>query len=82
MPAPEGAKKYVHLIAGTPNDDCPICKAHNVGKAGEGKGKKVGCADGAFVEELSAIDILRCPCPMCAAARQEVLGEEQPDSPA
>lgn len=78
MPAPKGAK-YVHLIAGTPNDDCPICRAHRVGKPGKGEG---GCASGAFVEELTLIDILRCPCPMCAAARQEVLGEERPDSPA
>lgn len=70
MSKPNGTRKYVHLIAGTPDDDCPICRAHGVGKKGQGDS---GCSDAAFVEELTMIDILRCPCPMCEAARREAL---------
>lgn len=79
MSKPNEAQKFVHLIAGTPDDDCPICRAHGVGKGDQGDS---GCSDAAFVEELSVTDILRCPCPMCAAARQEVLGSGEQDSPA
>lgn len=67
-------EKFVHLIVGAPDDDCPICRAHGLdkskGKSGQGAD---GCSNGTFVEELTLIDILRCPCPMCAAARKEGL---------
>ena len=74
MSKTDGPQKFVHLIAGTPDEDCPICRAHGLG-VDKGPQGKVGCADGAFVEELSMIDILRCPCPMCTAARREALEE-------
>lgn len=70
-------QKFMHLVAGTPDDDCPICRAHRVGKAGKQEG---GCSEAKFVEDLSVTDILRCPCPMCTAARQEVLGSSEQDS--
>lgn len=70
MQQADGPQKFVHLIAGTPDEDCPICRAHGVGKADQGES---GCSNAAFVEELTLIDILRCPCPMCAAARKEAL---------
>jgi hypothetical protein len=68
-------EKFVHLIAGTPDEDCPICRAHGLGlskSADKGSQGNGGCSNADFVEELTLIDILRCPCPMCSAARKEV----------
>jgi hypothetical protein len=71
---PDKPEKIVHLIAGPPDDDCPICRAHGLGKRkGSGGQGEVGCSNADFVEELTLTDILRCPCPMCSAARKEVL---------
>lgn len=66
MKKARGPKKYVHLVIGSPDEEnCPICRAHPQPQAPSSSG------DGAFAQELSLAEILRCPCPMCAEARKE-----------
>ena len=69
LPAAGGPKKLFHVVIGTPDEDnCPICRAHGLGKADP-------VVDAAFgpilVQELHPGDILRCPCPLCVQVRQD-----------
>ena len=62
-------KKLLHVIVGTPDEDnCPICRAHAKETGDQVKDEGLGPIR---VQELSLSEILRCPCPMCAEARQE-----------
>ncbi len=73
MQAPSSPKKMYHVVIGTPDEDnCPICRAHNVGK---GDQRHDGAGGPILVQKLSLTEILRCPCPLCTQARQEAPGE-------
>jgi len=64
-------KKLFHVVIGTPDEDnCPICRAHSKAKVDQAID---GASEPILIEELSLNGILRCPCPMCAAARQAAL---------
>lgn len=68
---PNGPKKLMHLVIGTPDgDNCPICRAHGLGK---GDQASEGTPGPILIEELPLTDILRCSCPMCETLRQEPL---------
>lgn len=66
-----GRERMLHILIGTPDEDnCPICKAH--AKAGrEGIGSDA--SGSTLIQELSIHDIFRCPCPLCAQAREDSL---------
>ena len=73
MQKADGPKKTFHVVVGTPDEDnCPICRAHGVGKSGEGSD---GASGPLLIQELTLTDILRCPCPLCKEARQDMMGE-------
>jgi hypothetical protein len=61
-PADDGS--YFHVILGTPDPDCEICRAH--GTAGP-------CGPGILVEVRGLDDLLGCPCPLCRQARTRPL---------
>jgi hypothetical protein len=68
QPAPE---KRLHVVIGTPDPDgCPICRAH-----AQRPGTKTISDDRVgeiLVQEFPLVEILRCPCPLCAEARREL----------
>ena len=62
--------RMLHVVIGTPDlDNCPICRAHkaNSSSAVEGTDSPIR------VEELQPAQVLRCPCPLCTEARQDVI---------
>ncbi len=68
-----GSKKMFHLVIGTPDlDNCEICRAHAQAAVDP-------VIDGAVgpirVQELPLSEMLRCPCPLCTQARQEMPGD-------
>ena len=64
-------KKMFHVVIGTPDlDNCPICRAHSKARVDQVDDDALGPI---LVQELQPSEILRCPCPMCAQARQEAL---------
>lgn len=73
MQKADGPKKMFHVVVGTPDEDnCPICRAHAVGKGDQGSD---GASGPILIQELTLTDILRCSCPLCKEARQSSLGE-------
>lgn len=71
MQKADGPKQMFHVVVGTPDEEnCPICRAHGVGEGDLGSD---GAPGPILIQELTLIDILRCPCPMCEAARREAL---------
>ncbi len=64
-------KKMFHVVIGTPDEDnCPICRAHSKAEVDQVVDDTLGPI---LVQELHPSEILRCPCPLCAQARQETL---------
>lgn len=73
MQKTDGPKKMFHMVVGTPEEEnCPICRAHGVGKSGEGSD---GASGPILIQELSLTDLLRCPCPLCEEARKDAIEE-------
>lgn len=69
---PGSPKKTLHIVVGTPDvDNCEICRAHAMENADPVDGGPLGPV---LVQELPLDQILRCPCPLCAQARQEEIG--------
>lgn len=63
-------KKMLHVVIGTPDlDNCPICRAHKAVVDQGVHGTNVPIR----VQELHLNEVLRCPCPLCTQARQDVL---------
>lgn len=57
---PEPPPAY-HIILGEPDDNCEICKAHNVTKD-----TPKNAAGMIVVEEITLDKILECSCPLCS----------------
>ena len=68
LPA-SGGPRRLHIVIGTPDEDnCPICRAHGLGKANPVVDASLGPI---LVQELHPGEILRCSCPLCVEARQD-----------
>ncbi len=53
-----------HLILGTPDPDCEVCRAHGMPDL---------AGPGIVVEIQRLDDLLGCPCPLCRQARTRPL---------
>ena len=67
-------EQQLHIVIGPPDHDgCPICRAHVPRPETESPADpEVGEL---LVQVLSSSEMMRCPCPLCAEARQR-LSEE------
>ena len=70
MKKADDPKKTLHVVVGTPDEDCPICRAHGVGSGDHGE---AGPESPILIQELTLAEILRCPCPLCKEAREDML---------
>jgi hypothetical protein len=70
MPEADDPKRTLHLVVGTPDEDCPICRAHGLGKGDQGDNGSKGPL---IIQELTVAEILRCPCPLCKEERENML---------
>jgi hypothetical protein len=63
---PDDEPSLFHLILGTPDPDCPVCRAHGIELPEGGK-------EGLYVVDTGLLrDLLDCPCPLCAEARKRM----------
>jgi hypothetical protein len=55
-------KPMQHIVVGTPDDDCPICKAHGISPSMMPDG-----GPGFIIIEMGPLEgPTRCDCPLCS----------------